>query len=270
MAEARRRHIPGSVPLWAIALLIALSAAAWQWWSGPSRPRHGEVAVSGETVPYTFLRRGVAGEPLRVAIAAPAGLSGTLRWRPYPGDEPFGGITMLRDGEDLFGLLPVQPPGGRLEYSLVLAGPSGLTRVPEEGPVVATFRGPVPGSLLVPHVVLLLLSVLTGVRAGLGALWVRRETFFLSRVTLVGITLGGVILRPIVQKLSFDTFWRGWPLGGDLGDNGMVVLWLAWLAAVVAVGATRDKTDRFARTTVVVAAVVTVVVSLMPGGFLAL
>jgi hypothetical protein len=264
MADARRRRAPGSALLWAAAGLITLSAAAWQWWTGPSRPKQGEAVISGETVPYRFLRSGISGEPLRVAITAPEEFTGTLRWRRHPGEEPFGGITMLRDGEELFGLLPHQPPAGRLEYSLVLAGPSGLTRIPAEGPVVMRFRGRVPPTLLIPHIGILFLSMLIGVRAGLGALWVRPETFLLSRVTLAGITVGGMILGPIVQKFAFDAFWRGWPLGGDPTNDKTLVLWLAWVVAVLAVAATRDKTDRFARTLVVAAAVVTTFVSLVP------
>jgi hypothetical protein len=220
--------------------------------------------IAGETVSYRFARSGIAGEPLRVTIAAPAELTGTLRWRPYPDVETFGGITMLRDGEELFGLLPAQPPAGRLEYSVVLAGPGGLTRIPEEGPVVMQYRGPVPTALSIPHVVLIALSMLVGVRAGLGALWARPETFVLSRVTLVGITLGGMILGPIVQKLAYATFWRGWPVGGELTDIKVLVLWLAWVAAVVVVAASPNKTDRFARTTVVAAAAVLIILALVP------
>jgi hypothetical protein len=250
--------------LWAAAGLITLSAAAWQWWTGPSRPKQGEAVISGETVPYRFLRSGISGEPLRVAITAPPELAGTLRWRRHPGEKPFGGITMLRDDEELFGLLPTQPPAGRLEYSLVLAGPSGLTRIPEEGPVVMRFRGRVPSALFIPHIGIVFLSMLVGVRAGLGALWARPETFFLSRVTLAGITVGGMILGPIVQKFAFDAFWRGWPLGDDPTSNKTLVLWLAWVVAVLAVVATRDKTDRFARTLVVAATLATIVAAFVP------
>ncbi len=264
MADARRRRPPGSAPLWAAAVLITATAAAWQWWTGPSRTQQGKVVISGKAVPYRFLRSGISGEPLRVAIAAPPEVSGTLRWRRYPGEEPFGGITMLRDGEELFGLLPHLPPAGRLEYSLVLAGPSGLTRIPEEGPVVMRFRGHVPPALLIPHIGLVFLSMLVGVRAGLGALWARPETFLLSRVTLGGITVGGMILGSIVQRLAFDAFWRGWPFGNDPTSNKTLVMWLAWVVAVGAVAATRDKTDRFARSLVVAAAVATIVASLVP------
>ncbi|MGD8895221.1 MAG: hypothetical protein PVJ73_04220 [Acidobacteriota bacterium] len=263
MADGRH-SAPGSVLLWAAALAVTLTAAAWQWWTDPTPPREGEVVISGTTVRYSFLRSGVVGEPLRVAIAAPADLSGTLRWRPHPGDEPFGGITMLHDGEELFGLLPPQPPGGQLEYSVVLAGPSGLTRIPEEGPVVMRYRGRVPRVLFLSHVVFIFLSMLIGVRAGLGALWTLPDTFFLSRVTLASITIGGMILGPIVQKFALDAFWASWPLGDEPIGTKTLVLWLAWVAAVVAVAATRDKTDRFARTLVVAAAAVTVVVFFLP------
>jgi hypothetical protein len=146
----------------------------------------------------------------------------------------------------------------------VLVGPDGLTRLPEDGPVVMRYRGEVPLAVLVPHIGILFLSMLVGVRAALGALWARPETFRLSQITLAGITFGGMILGPIVQKYAFDAFWTGWPFGRDLTDNKTVVLWLAWIVAVLAVRGARDATDRFARTLVVTAALVMVVVYLVP------
>ncbi len=264
MADHGRRRPPGSVALWAAALVIMLAAAAWQRRSGPSHPKGGEAVVAGRTVSYRFHRSGIAGEPFRVSIPAPEEVSGNVRWRRYPGEEPFGTLTMVRDDGELFALLPTQPPAGRLEYSLVLVSPEGFTRLPEDGPVVMRFRGHVPLAVLVPHLAIIFLSMLVGIRAALGALWARPETFALSKATLAGITLGGMILGPIVQKFAFDAFWTGWPLGRDLTDNKTVVLWLAWLAAVLTVRAAKDLADRFARTMVVAAAIVMIVVYLVP------
>jgi hypothetical protein len=264
MADRGRRRPPGSVILWVAALAIMLAAAAWQRRSGPSHPKRGEAVIAGQNVSYGFHRRGISGEPFRVSIPAPSEVTGNVRWRRYPSEEPFGTLTMVRDDGGLFALLPTQPPAGKLEYSLVLVGPDGFTRLPEDGPVVMRFRGHVPLAVLVPHVTIVFLSMLVGIRAALGALWARPETFALSKATLAGVTVGGMILGPIVQKFAFDAFWTGWPLGRDLTDNKTVVLWLAWVVAILAVRAAKDVTDRFARTLVVAAAVVMIVVYLVP------
>jgi hypothetical protein len=252
------------VVLWAAALVIMLAAAAWQRQTGPSHSKDGEAVVAGRTVSYRFHRSGISGEPFRVSIPAPAEVSGNVRWRRYPVEEPFGTLTMVRDDGELFALLPTQPPAGKLEYSLLLVGPDGVNRLPEDGPIVMRFRGHVPLVVLVPHISIVFLAMLVGVRTALGALWARPETFRLAQATLAGITLGGMILGPIVQKFAFGAFWTGWPFGRDLTDNKTVVLWLAWLVAVLTARATKDVTDRFARTMVVAAAIVMLVVYLVP------
>lgn len=268
LADRGRRDQAGSVALWIAAFLIVLAVAAWQRWADTTHPKQGEVVVSGQTVTYRLLRSGPSGEPLRVTIAAPEEVSGNLRWRPYPGEEAVESLTMLRDGEQLVGFLPSKPPGGRLEYSLVLAGPSGLTRIPADGTVVLQLQGPVPRLVLVPYVAILLLSMVVGVRAALGAAWALPDAGRLSMLTLAGLTVGGMILGPLVHKLALGAFWTGWPFGSDWGANSTVVMWLVWVVAVLAVRGAQDVTDRFARTTVVGAALVMIVVSLVPRGLL--
>ncbi len=264
--EGSRPGKVGGVVLWVVAVSVVLAVAAWQRMSDTTRPTRGEVVVSGKTMTYRLLRVGPAGEPIRVTIAAPEDVSGNLRWRPYPGEGAFESFTMLRDGEQVSGFLPAQSPGTQIEYSLVLVGPSGLTRIPNEGSVVLHVRGPVPGLVLFPHVAILLLSMVLGVRAGLGAAWALPDTGRLSKLTLLGLTVGGMILGPIVLKLAVGSFWTGWPFGGDWRANSTVVMWLVWVVAALAAHAAQDGTDRFARTTVIGAALVMVLVSLVPRG----
>ena len=241
-----------------------LGAAAWQRHTGPTHPRQGDVEIAGEKVPYRLLRSGDSGQPLRVTVAAPPEVTGTLNWRRYPTDEPFRAVTMLRDGDLLVGLLPSQPPAGKLEYSLVLAGPFGLARIPEGEPIVMRFKGQVPLAVLLPHIAIMFVSMLIGLRAGLAALFARPEVARLAGITLGGITIGGMILGPVVQKFAFDAFWTGWPFGHDLTDNKTLVMWVAWIVAVAVLRSTRGVGDRFARTIVVLATAVMIVVYLVP------
>jgi hypothetical protein len=265
VAPRDRGFRPSPAWLWAAAVLVTLAATAWQRLSDPTRPVSGEAAVEGRSVPWRLLTSGISGEPLRVEIAVPeAVLTGTLRWRRFPTGEPFDGISMLREDDRLVALLPTQPPAVKVEYYLVLAARSGLVRVPEDQPVVLRFRGRVPRLLLVPHVVILFLTMVLALRAGLGAAFVLPDTLRLSWATLGGLTLGGMILGPIVQKLAFDAFWTGWPLGDDLTEDKMLVAWLFWVVAVVALRGARSAADRFARTTTLAATVVTLAVFVVP------
>jgi hypothetical protein len=256
---------PSPALLWAAAVLVALAVTAWQRVMEPTHPHSGDTLVEERSVPWTLRTSGLSGEPLRVEIEAPpAVLTGTLRWRPFPSGDAFDGISMLRQDDRLVALLPNQPPGGRVEYYLVLAGRFGLVRVPEDEPVVLRFKGRVPRVVLVPHVVLLFLTMAFALRAGLGAVFARPDTLWLSWATLGGLTLGGMVLGPIVQKLAFDAFWMGWPVGDDLTGDKTFVAWLFWIVAVLALRGARSAADRFARTTTVAATVATLAIFLVP------
>jgi len=264
MPVPRSLGVMGSVVLWALAFVIAGALGVWQRFTDPSGPREGRARLSDASVAYRFVREGPANEPIRVTLTAPDDVSGNLRWRLLSEDDAFESLTMLRDGADLVGFLPASPPGTRIEYSLVLAGPSGLTWVPDDGAVALRVQGAIPSLLSLVHGLLVFLSVLFGVRAALGALWGAPDVGWLSLATLAVLTLGGIVLRPVISTLAFASIWTGWPLGDDWGANGALVSWLLWLVAVLAVRSVDDPSDRFARITVVGAALVMTAVSLVP------
>jgi hypothetical protein len=250
--------------LWVAALVLMVAAVVWQRLTGPTHPRRGRTVVAGHQVRWRLLRSSVSGEPFMVAVPAPEGIAGIVRFRRYPLDEPFREIAMSREGGTLVGLLPTQPPAGKLEYFVTLAAPAGTARIPEGEPIVMRFKGDVPAGVLVPHVVIMFFAMLVGVRSALAALLGRPEAKRYAWVALVGITLGGMILGPIVQKYAFDAYWTGWPFGGDLTDNKTGAMWLAWIVAVLVLARRPRPDDRLARASVVLAALVTIVVYLIP------
>lgn len=249
--------------LWSLALVLMLAAAVWQRLSGPTHPRVGRSLVAGESVRWRLLRSGTSGEPLVVAITAPQAKKGAAHFRRFPMAEPFRSVELAREGEVLAARLPSQPPAGKLEYFVTLDTRDGAVRIPEGEPVVARFKGEVPALVLVPHVILMFFSMLIGIRAALAALLGRAEARRYAWVTLAGITLGGMVLGPIVQKLAFGAYWTGWPLGKDLTDDKTAFMWLAWMAALLLAGR-RAHDDRVARAGFVLAALVMLGVYLVP------
>jgi hypothetical protein len=95
--------------------------------------------------------------------------------------------------------------------------------------------------------------------AGLLALRGEKRLFRISLVVIALLSVGGLFLGPLVQKQAFDAYWTGWPFGSDLTDNKTAVAVLAW-----AVAAFRARGGRDARVAVVVAAVVTLAVFMVP------
>ncbi|HXY38657.1 MAG TPA: hypothetical protein VEQ10_03260, partial [Vicinamibacteria bacterium] len=135
--------------LWVIALLLMLGAAVWQRLSGPTHPRLGRTSVAGQPMRWRLLRSGTSGEPFLVTLRPPAGVTGVVRYRRYPGKEPFAELPLRRDEGALVALLPTQPPAGKLEYFVVLRDGPGEVRLPQGEPVVMRFKGEVPALVLI-------------------------------------------------------------------------------------------------------------------------
>lgn len=274
-ASGRKPSRKTSMLLWVLAFLLMVVAAGYQRRTGPTRPLRGEVELAGETVRYSLLRSSWSSateESAAVEVPDPFGgaVTGTLRYRRFRTDDPFTDAAMRRetiDDEPMFvGDLPAQPSAGKLEYSVTLAHGAETRRLPETSgeTVVIRFKDHVPLGILLPHVLMMFFSVLFALRVGLGAIVGPLAGPGLVRVTLVGMTVGGMVLGPIVQKYAFGAFWTGFPYGGDWTDNKMLVMWLAWVFAAVAVEFTRRKRKGLTRGVVLLAAAMTIVAYVIP------
>ncbi len=252
-------------PLWLIALLVMLAAAVYQRRTGPTYPVRGTAPAGGETISYRLPRSAIAGTDAAISIPAVPGVTGELRWRRLRSDDDWREVPLAHDGGHLHAVLPAQPPAGKVEYLLRLHTPAGETvALPAGEPVVLRFRGAVPAWLLLPHVLLMFLAMLVAVRTGLGGFFAPAGTARLARWAFGGITLGGLVLGPLVQQRAFGALWTGWPYGGDLTDNKTLFMWLAWLVVVVAVRAGGAERRAWARLLVVAATIVTLVVYVVP------
>jgi hypothetical protein len=249
-----------------------LSAGVYQRLTGPTYRLRGSYAVGEQVVKYRLVRSAYSTGDTVVVIPAPAGVAGDLVYRRYPTDDEFTRVPLVRRDGELVGTLPAQPPAGKLEYHLELTTPSGTAVVPDTGEnAVIRFKGEVPVWVLILHVSFMFFGVLVAWRAGLGALITAQGLRRLSWVALILFTIGGLFLGPWVQKYAFDDWWTGIPFGWDLTDNKTLVMWLAWFFALIAIGrgaggeAAGEATGgKKARLAVVVAAIVTVAVYLIP------
>jgi hypothetical protein len=262
--------VPGKrleVILWVVAVVVMLTSAVYQRRTGPSHPARGRFEVAGQVYRYRLKRTDNTTGDARVAIPRPGSvISGALHWKRYPTDDDFSTVPLRAEGDELVGNLPVQPAAGKLEYYITLNTPDGELRVPQAGEddVIFRFKDKVPIYVLLPHILFMFFSVLIGMRAGLAALFAPAGMRRLAWITLGGMTVGGMILGPIVQKLAFGAFWTGIPFGYDLTDNKVLVMWLVWIIACVAIGFRPGRRERAARLVVVAAALVMMVVYVIP------
>jgi hypothetical protein len=253
--------------LWVLAVVLMLCAAVYQRRTGPTHDLRGSFEVAGQSYGYRLLRSEVTTTDARISLPDPGECSaGWLWYKRYATEDPFAPLSIRDEGEELAGYLPAQPPAGKLEYYLTLSCTGGESRIPaeQEGNVIIRYRGDVPIYILLPHVLLMFFSVLIGIRAGLAALLHPPGLRALAWVTLTGMTVGGMILGPLVQKYAFGALWTGFPFGYDLTDNKMLIMWLVWLAACSVVGFRPRESEKASRTAVVMATLVMIAVYLIP------
>jgi len=255
-----------SVGLWVAALILGASAMMFQERTGPTKELRGSMNVAGAEYGYELTRSGDSSEDERVAIPNPGGVRGTLLYKRYKTDDQLTSLPLRVEGDELAAELPRQPAAGKLEYTIVLeTADGGRIRVPDqEETVVIRFKDPVPAYFLAPHIACMVLVILFGIRAGLSALFQPSAMVRYAWISLGLITVGGMILGPIVQKYAFGAFWTGVPFGYDLTDNKTLLMWLAWLAACGILLRRWQWTDAVRRGTVVAATLVMTVVYLIP------
>jgi hypothetical protein len=163
--------------------------------------------------------------------AGPGPLSGKFFWRRYRTVENWTGEPFDCRGGICGAIAPSQPPAGKIEFYLELSGASGPVRIGDP-PVVVRFKGPVPGSILIPHIAFMFLFMIFSVRiffsAALGLAHVKHSV---PAATLF-LFLGGFVFGPLTQSRAFGQAWTGFPFGYDLTDNKTLIMLLFWLAAL--------------------------------------
>jgi hypothetical protein len=228
--------------------------------TGPTYPVSGEVEFRGSRISYELLRShgGPADQPVAVSVPDTT-VTGTLVWRRYKTGDAWTRQTLIRIEDNLSGVLPHQPPAGKLEYHIELAKDGDILMVPQDENVVTRFKGHVPVAVLAPHVLLMFLAMLISTRAGLEALANGRRLRLYTLLAAALMFVGGIVFGPIVQKYAFDAYWTGFPVGMDLTDNKTLISMVMWVVALIALWRRAG-----ARWWVLAASVVTLVIFLIP------
>jgi len=217
---------------WIVAVVISLAAMVYQRMTGPTYPK--KYAVTYQNEEYSFsLPRSNNGRPgdYPVKIELPEPISGKVVWRLFPTENPWDTLVMERQEGLLTASLPHQPPAGKIEYHLELMAGGKPIDLSEEKNVIIRFRGDVPAWALIPHVLMMVLTVIWSMATILFALANMPAYKRTMGITIIFLLVGGFILGPIVQKYSFGQFWTGWPLGEDLTDNKVLAALIAFAIA---------------------------------------
>ncbi len=222
-----------SILFWVLALIIAGAAMVYQRETGPTYPYRGEETIGAAAYRYELPRSHDIGDaPVELTIPDTL-VQGRLLYKRYKTSDAETEIIMQRQGDKLIAGLPHQPPAGKLQYRIELNRAEQVISLPEKESIVIRFKGAVPAWILLPHILLMTLSVLVSTRAGLEALPAtgkpRNYAFWAAGLFFVG----GFIFGPMVQNFAFGELWTGVPFGWDYTDNKTLIAMLGWIVAVI-------------------------------------
>ena len=218
--------------LWVLAFLLVALAAIYQRVTGPTYPVHGSIKIGEDMIRFSLPRSSGGESDAEVRLAAPdVRIGGIIETRRFPTSESWVRRDLVRQGDDLVGYVPHQPPAGKMAYRIYLYGGAAPNWITSE-PVVLRFKGDVPAVIMVPHIIMMFLAMLFSTRAGFEALLKRPQVPMLALWTTVILAIGGLALGPVVQKLAFGAYWTGWPVGKDLTDNKTVAAFVFWALAL--------------------------------------
>jgi hypothetical protein len=223
-----------SIIAWVLAVLITLLAAFYQRTTGPTYPKKENIELSGKTYKFDLLRSHVTSSDCDIKLEIPGNISGNIFYKRLNTNDNYDTVAFKREGNFLLASLPKQAAAGKLQYYLELTDGVKVVSVEKEKNVIIRFKGDVPAFVLIPHILLMFFAMLFANLTGILAIFKAKSTYLYSKITIIILFVGGMILGPIVQKYAFGEFWTGIPFGWDLTDNKTLIALIFWLIAFVA------------------------------------
>jgi hypothetical protein len=261
-----------SILWWIFAIFFTIVMARYQKITGPTYPVSGKTKLNGKEIKYELLRTAENDKDAELAFNVPdTAITGTITYKRYKSNDSLTVAPLTRRNDTLFFMMPKQPAAGKMMYEITLSNGSQHVnlKAKNEEFVVMRFKGPVPFSILIPHILFMFLGLLFSTRTAIEALINGARTYKLALWTLGFLIIGGMILGPVVQKYAFGAYWTGWPFAdgisfnffrmGDLTDNKTLIMVLAWVLAIFKLR--KDPSNKFWP---VFAAIMVMIVYLIP------
>ncbi len=249
-----------SILLWIAAFILTVLTAAYQRMTGPTYPIQNKISIDGKVIQYLLDRSHGGYEDHQIKIKTDdENISGLLEWKRYKTSDDWQIDSMKYQSGFLTGVLPHQPPAGKLIYKIELIKDGKSFNLNDGHPVVIRFKGDVPALIIIPHIILMFLGMLFSTRTGFEFFNKEPDYKKLAYWTFGLLILGGMIFGPIMQKYAFNEFWTGVPFGYDLTDNKTLIAVIGWITALIAL-----KKSVNPKKWIIFAAVLTFIIFLIP------
>jgi hypothetical protein len=224
--------------LWSLAIIITLTAAVYQKYTGPTYPKRIEVKLNGNLYKLKLVRSIALNEPSEVKMKiADSSVKAILFVKRLNSPDEYQTVDFkyreIEEKKEFYAEVPQQPAAGKLQYYIELTDSAGTQTYFKESPVIIRFKGGVPAFILIPHILCMFVAMLFSTLAGLMAIVKYPKYKKYAVLTLVLFAIGGIVFGPIVQYYAFGDFWTGIPFGWDLTDNKTLIALIVWIAAVI-------------------------------------
>lgn len=223
--------------LWTLAFIITITTAIYQRVTGPTYPISGSIQFNTDEIEYKLSRShgGLEDHQIKIDVSDSL-ITGSVFYKRYKTDDNWIEVPFEYKNGGLFAKLPYQPPAGKLEYFIELQYDTSVQRFPQDNSVVIRFKGDVPLTILIPHIIAMFMSMLLSNRTGLEFFNKGKNLKKLTIWTIGVLIIGGFILGPLTQEYAFGELWTGFPFGHDLTDNKTLIALIGWLLALYMYG----------------------------------
>ena len=249
--------------IWIFAIIFTVVIAGYQRRTGPTYPMKVKKVIGQTLIRVELIRAYDGQDDAQVILNIPdTSIKGKIQFRRFKSYDNWTMAPMVRKGDSLTASLPHQDIAGKVMYHITLIKGNEQVLLNDD-PSVLRYKGYVPRYILFPHILIIFLAMLFSTITGIEAITNGKHTLLYTWITIITLFIGGLILGPIVQKLSFGVYWAGWPFGHDLTDNKSVVAFLFWVIALIVQYRNREK-----KLWTIVASIVLLIVFLIPHSML--
>jgi hypothetical protein len=237
--------------LWFLAFIITISAAIYQRHTGPTYPKKADVSLNSRIYKLRLVRSLALDERPEVKLSiTDTSVKAKIFYKRFRSDEEYKSadfqykvypvhsfvmnkIFKMTEDKGFFAEVPQQPEAGKIQYYLEITDSKGVNTWFKDAPIVIRFKGGVPGFILAPHILCMFMAMLFSTLAGLMSV-IKFPSYKKYAIwTLILLTIGGMILGPLVQYYAFGELWTGIPFGWDLTDNKTLIALIFWIIAVI-------------------------------------
>ena len=177
--------------VWLFAVLVTASVLIYQRTTGPTYPKRGSVEIDNEKISYRLLRtwenekEAVDRKGARISVTIEnRDIVGEIKYKRLGTTDDWTVLSLQRDGDELFEMLPAQPAAGKLLYKIFLYKGSTVKSLTED-PVVIRFKSYIPKWIPPPHVFLIFMALLFSTMTAVETLRKGKHVFTYATITLL-------------------------------------------------------------------------------------